>query len=93
MRRAAKTDTNQGDIVKGLRSIFGPECVFDASGMGKGFPDLVVGVRGKTLLMEVKTKTGKLTTDQQIFHKVWDGQIAVVTTLEEALQVIAKETT
>lgn len=93
MRRAAKTDTNQGEIVNGLRSIFGPECVFDASGMGKGFPDLVIGVRGKTLLMEVKTKTGKLTTDQIIFHKLWDGQIAVVTTLEEALQVIAKETT
>lgn len=93
MRRAAKTDSNHSEIVKGLCHIFGPDCVFDASGVGKGFPDLVIGIRGKTLLMEIKTKTGKLTTDQQIFHRVWDGHIAIVTTLEEALQVIAKETT
>ena len=93
MRRAAKTDTNQSSIVSGLRAIFGPDCVMDLSAVGQGCPDLAVGIRGKTLFMEIKTKTGKLTVDQQIWHRNWDGHVAIITTLQEALDVIERETT
>lgn len=92
-RYAAKVDANQNEIVKGLRQIFGDECVFDLSAVGSGCPDVMIGVRGRTLLMEIKTDKGKLTTDQQIFHRTWMGQVDVVRTLQEALAVIERETT
>ena len=93
MRRAARTDSNQRPIVQALRDIFGPDCVFDLSAVGQGCPDLMVGVRGVNLLMEIKTDKGKLTTDQVIFHKSWPGSVVVVRTLQEALDAIAKATT
>ena len=92
MRRAAKIDANQNPIVRGLISIFGPDCVFDASRVGQGFPDIVVGIRGVTLLMEIKTDGGTLTPSQIRFHRRWQGHRSVVRTLEEALQVIEKAT-
>lgn len=92
MRRAAKVDTNQHPIVKGLTTIFGPDCVFDTSRVGHGFPDIVVGIRGVTLLMEIKTDDGTLTPAQMRFHRRWQGHRSVVRTLEEALKVIEQET-
>ncbi len=93
MRRSAKVDANQHPIVKSLKEIFGPSCVLDLSAVGKGCPDLAIGVRGKTLLLELKTDKGTLTPSQIRFHRTWDGHVAVVHTLEEALKVIEKETT
>lgn len=91
-RYAAKVDTNQPEIVKRLREIFGPDCVQDLSAVGKGCPDIAVGVRGRTIFMEIKTTKGKLTIDQQIWHRNWPGQVDVVTTIDEALAVIERET-
>lgn len=93
MRRAAKVDDNQRPIVRGLKEIFGPDCVFDLSAVGQGCPDIMVGVRGVNLLMEIKTDRGRLTTDQEIFHRSWPGNVVVVRTLQEALDAIAKATT
>lgn len=92
MRRAAKVDTNQSPIVKGLQDIFGPDVVFDCSGVGRGFPDIIVGVRGVNVLLEIKTDKGALTPDQVYFHREWAGQRAVVRTLQEALDEIARLT-
>lgn len=92
-RHAARVDSNHSAIVDGLRAIFGPDCVLDLSAVGQGCPDICVGVRGRTLLMEIKTEKGKLTPDQVYWHRNWDGQKAVVTTLQEALAVIQQETT
>jgi hypothetical protein len=93
MRRAAKVDDNQRPIVKALRELFGPDCVFDLSAVGRGCPDILVGVRGVNLLMEIKGPKGELTTDQQIFHRMWDGQAVVIRTLQDALDAIEKATT
>lgn len=90
---AAKVDSNHSKIVNGLRDIFGPDCIQDLSAVGRGCPDIAVGVRSRTLFMEIKTATGKLTDDQIIWHREWPGQVDVVTTLQEALDVIERETT
>lgn len=92
MRRAAKVDSNQKPIVQNLRDIFGEECVFDLSAVGQGCPDIMVGVRGVNLLMEIKTDKGKLTADQVIFHKSWPGQVVVIRTLQDALDAIERAT-
>lgn len=52
MRRAARTDTNQSDIVAALKAI-GAE-VTSLAGVGSGVPDLLVSFRGQWHLMEVK---------------------------------------
>lgn len=75
MRRKAKVDTNQSDMVKALR--FVGASVFVASHIGDGFPDLVVGWRGRNFLIEVKTATGKLTDEQKHFASRWQGSYYV----------------
>lgn len=91
-RRAAKTDKNHSEIVNGLKATFGPDCVFDLSAVGHGCPDIMVGVRGKTILLEIKTNTGKPTPSQIRFFQSWRGQAAFVRSLDEALTVIERVT-
>jgi Holliday junction resolvase len=81
-----KVDTNQAEIVEALRKA---GCsVFIASSVGRGFPDLVIGKGGRTLLVEVKDKKGVLTEDQIKFHTEWKGSaIVIVRTVEEALAI------
>ena len=55
----------------------------DTGGAGDGFPDLVVGIVGHNLLMEVKDGTKppsaqKLTAEQAIFHTTGADPIHVV---------------
>lgn len=92
-RYAARTDKNQSTIVNGLRRAFGPDCVFDLSAVGDGMTDIIVGVRSVNILLEIKTDDGELTEAQEVFHATWRGQLAVVRSLDEALQVIEQETT
>jgi len=83
-----KTDANQKDIVFALRQV--GATVHDLSGAGAGCPDLLVGKNGVTYLLEIKNPDtkGKLNTLQEKWHAEWRGQVAVVRTVEEALEVI-----
>lgn len=51
-RRASRVDGNHAEICTALRAV--GALVFDTSRVGDGFPDIVVGVRGRFLLIEVK---------------------------------------
>jgi len=91
MRRAAKVDRNQGQIVEALRKVGASVAI--TSGLGRGFPDLVAGYRKVNTLIEVKDGTAppskrRLTPDEQAWHDGWRGQVCVVETVEEALQAI-----
>lgn len=86
MRRAAKVDRNQGDIVEMLRAV--GASVESLARVGAGVPDLLVGFRGQNWLLEVKVGKGALTEDQQEWHPAWRGQVAVVRSADEALRVI-----
>ena len=91
MRRAAKVDRNQSEIVQALRQI---GCsVQPLHAVGAGCPDLAVGWQGKTFMLEVKDGQAppserKLTAAQIEFHAGWRGHVAVVTSIREALEVI-----
>lgn len=52
--------------------------VHDTADVGDGFPDLVVGVSGRNVLVEVKEDDGTLTPDQVAFHRDWRGAPPVV---------------
>lgn len=80
--RAANVDTSQREIVRALRDI--GASVQITSMVGKGFPDLVVGWRGRSFLLECKTGADKLNAMQRDWHATWAGHVAIVRTPEEA---------
>lgn len=91
MRRAARVDANQGLIVQALRACGATVRVIS---QGDGIPDLLVGYRGHTILMEVKDgdKTlsqRKLTEAEQNFFDTWTGgKLLIVNSVDEALAVL-----
>lgn len=88
MRRAAKVDANQSDIIDALRKA---GCtVQPLHAVGQGVPDLLCGYRGQNVLLEVKDGTKppskrRRTDAQVIWHDAWRGQVAVVSSVDEAL--------
>ena len=92
MRRAAKIDANQESVVSALRAA--GATVQSLAAVGKGVPDLLVGYKGKTLLMEVKDgrkppSAQRLTEDQLTWHGSWKGgSLAVVDGPEAALRML-----
>ena len=94
MRRAAKIDANQPEIVKALRSA---GCwVLSLAAIGEGVPDLLVTepvYPYRLHFLEVKDgskppSARKLTPDQEAFHAKFPGHIHVVKSIDEALSAI-----
>ncbi len=82
-----RVDKNQPEIVKALRAV--GATVTSLAPVGDGCPDLLVGYRGETYLMEVKTATGKLTPDQVKWQESWRGDpVSTVCTIEGSFGVL-----
>lgn len=93
---AKRVDGNHREVVEGLRAALPEATVFDASGAGRGFPDLVVGWKGRNYLFEVKNgdqvpSRRRLTAAQVGLHGSWQGQVAVVCSAADILAVMARE--
>ena len=91
MRRAAKVDRNQSEIVHALRAV--GATVQTLHTVGAGCPDLLVGFRGSNFLIEVKdwkaaASDRQLNDVQKEWHEGWKGSVAKVETAEAALAVI-----
>lgn len=91
MRRAAKIDRNQPEIVAALERV--GAVVQHLHAVGAGCPDLLIGFRGANWLAEVKDgalpPSGRKLTDAQIrWHLLWRGQVAVVESVDDALRLI-----
>ena len=93
MRRAARVDTNHSAVVKAFR-----ECgctIEDLSGVGGGCPDIVIGLRGESVFVEIKDgkrkpSEQKLTPAQAIWHRDWKGSKAIVRSPEEARALVER---
>ena len=91
MKRNRK-DNNHQCIVIALKSI--GATVLDLSNNGEGTPDICVGYRGTTKLIEIKNKDysyGKsgLSEKRQTFADKWRGsKIGIVTNIDEAIEFI-----
>ena len=93
MRRAAKVDANQAEIVCALRAI--GCCVVSTAPLGNGVPDILVTTPcGKrTFLVEIKDgakppSARKLTPDEAAFHASWLGELYVVESVEDAIRTV-----
>jgi Holliday junction resolvase len=86
-----RVDNCQVQVVKALRDL--GATVQHLHAVGKGCPDIVVGFKGKNLLLEIKDGDKKvLTPDQVNWHKLWKGQVNVVTSVDDAKLLLWKLT-
>ena len=91
MKRAAKVDRNQAEIVTVLRQM--GASVLSLHRVGQGCPDLLVGYRGHTYLAEIKNGSlmgWRLTPAQREFHELWNAPIAILDSVETAAGWIKK---
>jgi len=92
LRRNAKRDVNEGEIVAGLRKVGASVNRINEEDL----PDLLVGFRGVNYLIEIKPPSGPrggvsgkvLTPGQLRWARDWRGQIGMARTLDEALHII-----
>lgn len=93
MRQRARVDGNHAEIVQALRAA---GCtVLSLHQVGAGCPDVLAGIDGRNLLLEIKDGSKPpsrraLTADETAFHAAWRGQIAVVSNVAEALEAALK---
>ena len=86
--RPHRVDANQKSIVRALREIPGVS-VFETHMVGKGFPDICIGYKGRTILIELKSSLkDKLTLPEQNFQVYWTGEVYVCSTLGSVLDCI-----
>ena len=91
MRRAARVDDNQKEIVNGLRRV--GASVLIVSQLKNCF-DILVGYNGVNYIMEIKDgkkplSQRRLTTGEKEFKNKWKGgKYHVVETLEQAIDII-----
>lgn len=91
MRRAARTDANQAEIIAALRKAGAG--VVDMSAVGEGCPDLLASYRGEWFLIEVKSdkqppSRRKLRPTQRDWHAQHSAKVHVVKDVDEALRAI-----
>ena len=93
-RYAKARDANEPEIVKALEAAGAAVVRLEPS--TAGLPDLLVGYRGRNLLMECKKPLGPrggdshspLSEDQVAFFQAWPGRAYVVRSAEQALRAL-----
>jgi hypothetical protein len=87
-----RTDFNQQEIINALRAI---GCsVQDLSQVGRGTPDIIFGLRGKNLLLEIKNaadRAPQLTPCENQWIRDWQGQVGVITSIRDAIAIIIED--
>ena len=86
LRRAAKVDANQNEIVDALRKI--GVSVLHLHQVGKGCPDLLCWHRHRYVLLEVKVPGEGPNKEQVEFIDRWPGELHIVHSVTEALVAI-----
>lgn len=94
MNYSWRKDANHHSIVRAFRQA--GASVVDLSGVGDGCPDLLVGIAGVDLLVEIKLPAGKrggtahseLNQYQRAFHHAWRGRTPVVVRRVEDVEAL-----
>jgi Holliday junction resolvase len=87
LRRAAKRDGNETEIVKAFRACGWSVCFL----AGSGVPDLAIAKGERLILVEVKQRLGKLTPAQVKWHADWRGpKPVIVRSVDDALALVVE---
>jgi len=92
VRRASKVDANQKEVVERFEA-FGCS-VLHLHTVGQGCPDLLVGISGVNVLVEIKDggkveSKQKLSDKQVEWHEEWRGRkVEVVKTIADVLELV-----
>ena len=54
-----------------------------------GGGDVILGWRGSNIMVEIKSKRGRLTPAQVEFHEDWRGQISIIRTEAELVELLS----
>lgn len=88
---SARKDETQAEIVDAIRKAGASVEVLEPARLG-GLPDLLVGFRGRNVLIEAKADDGDLSIEQQVWHGCWRGEKPhVVRSAYEALIAIGAQ--
>lgn len=92
MRRAARTDANQPEIVQAYRDL--GFSVQPLHAVGQGVPDLLIARTGLNYLVEVKDgekvpSDRKLTKPQKAWHAAWNAPVYVINSVDDVIQMEA----
>lgn len=84
-----RTDANHAEVIGWFLEL---GCtVQDTSQVGLGFPDIVLGTVGRTVLVEIKTADGELLPSQRTFNAKWRGaQPVVVRTQIDCIELVQR---
>ena len=91
MKRAPRLDANHSEIADAFKAL---GCsVLSLAPMGKGVPDLLVGIGLRNYLVEIKDGSKvpsqrKLTPDEVKFSRSWKGQWSVIESVSEVLTFV-----
>lgn len=93
MRRIAKIDGNQHEVVDAFRKL--GFSVLLLHQVGGGCPDILVGKYKRNVLVEIKDDSKppsarKLTNDQRWFHESWHGEIYIVNNVADVFKLSYK---
>ncbi len=80
-----KVDANHGSIVDALRAR--GWSVTSLAKVGFGAPDVVVGLDGINVLLELKMPKEKLTGDEVKWHAGWRGTCYIAFSAEQAIAI------
>lgn len=88
-RYARATDANHGTILRGLHRL--GIWARDTHEVGDGFPDIIAHGRSGFVLLEVKDPAQppsrrRLTDAEEAFHGSCPGPVAVIHTIQEAVE-------
>ena len=82
-----RVDENQKTIVHTFIAL--GASVLNLSTVGRGCPDLLIGYRGKSVLVEVKAPKGTFTDPQIKFMQEWrGGAVSRIDSVDAAIRLI-----
>ena len=86
-----RVDANQKDIVKLIRNMGASVLILSA--VGKGCPDILVGINGLNTLVEIKDgdkpmSRTRLTTAEKLFHDEWRGEAVIIRCASDAIELV-----
>lgn len=90
--RASRVDANQPELVEEFRQL---GCSVEHTHFyADGFPDILVGIAGFNVLVEIKNgakppSARKLTRFESWWHIAWAGQVVVIKDVEEVRALVS----